>query len=327
MSESLSSSLTLLVIADPAAPHLKMLERLPDDVHIVASDQLDHLLEVAASADVILHGGIRGGLLSSVFPKAANVRWVHCLSAGVEHVLTPELLASPVPLTNGRGVFGLPLAEWVIAAALFFAKDLRLLVRNQDAQVWQQFHIEELRGRTMGIIGFGVIGQAITDLAVAFGMKVVALRRRPELSSADSRLAAVYSPPRLHDLLGASDYVVLAAPHTAETRALIGEPELRAMKPTAVLINVGRGALLVEEALAKALDENWIRGAALDVFAHEPLPEGHPFYRLKNLLLSPHSADHAAGWIERAMECFLRNFDHFYRGEPLENVVDKHAGY
>jgi phosphoglycerate dehydrogenase-like enzyme len=158
-------------------------------------------------------------------------------------------------------------------------------------------------------------------------MRITAIRRRPALSGSDPLLDRIYPADRLPDLLREADYVLIAAPNTPETRGMIGPPELAIMKPTAVLINVGRGPLIEEAALIDTLQHGRIRGAALDVFDEEPLPAGHPFYGLKNVLLSPHSADHFSGWIESAARMFVRNFHHFVKGEPLENVVDKRAGY
>jgi phosphoglycerate dehydrogenase-like enzyme len=187
--------------------------------------------------------------------------------------------------------------------------------------------VEELYGKTMGIVSYGSIGQATARLAKAFGMKVVAMRRRPELSAGDPLVDKVYGPGELREMIAESDFVVIASPITAETRGMVGEAEIAAMKPSAVLINVGRGPVVKEAALIDALKHQRIRGAALDVFDVEPLPAGHPFYALDNVLLSPHSADHTPGWTDQSMVFFVENFRRFVNGEPLENVVDKQAGY
>jgi phosphoglycerate dehydrogenase-like enzyme len=158
-------------------------------------------------------------------------------------------------------------------------------------------------------------------------MKVLALRRRPELSREDPCVAQMFSPDQKHQMLAQSDYVVVTMPLTPESRGLIGEREFEVMKPGAVLINIGRGPVVEEAALIRALEQKRIRGAALDVFDVEPLPPGHPFYRLDNVLLSPHSADNTTGWKERSMQVFLENFKRFQRGEPLVNVVNKKLGY
>jgi phosphoglycerate dehydrogenase-like enzyme len=210
---------------------------------------------------------------------------------------------------------------------LFFAKDLRQLVRNQQAGQWKQFDIELLRGQVLGIVGYGDIGRESARLARAFGMKIVAVRRRASLSHQDPDVEQAYPPDKLHDMLAISDYVLVTTPLTPETRGMIGESELAAMKPTAVIINIGRGPVIVESDLIAALSANQIRGAVLDVFDEEPLPPGHPFYSLENVLLSPHSADHTVGWADLAMHVFLDNFERFRNGQPLRNLVDKKAGY
>jgi phosphoglycerate dehydrogenase-like enzyme len=178
----------------------------------------------------------------------------------------------------------------------------------------------------MGIVGYGDIGRACAAQARALGMLVQAVRRRPD-AGADSLAHRIVPPEQRAEVLSASDYVVVAAPLTEETRGLIGAAELRNMKPSAVLINVGRGPVVDEKALIQALQEGWIRGAALDVFEQEPLPADHPFYGLPNVLLSPHCADHTPGWLDRAMDLFLENMACYLRGEPLRNMVDKKRGY
>ena len=290
-------------------------------------DDLEFLKTHAAEADVILNGSHHGELLHAVLPYAARVKWIHALSAGVDKIVSPELIGSPVPLTNGRGVFKDSLAEFNLASILFFAKGFRRLVSSQEAGKWEQFDVVQIRGLVLGIVGYGEIGRETGRLARSMGMKVVAVRRRAELSAGDRDLERAYPPEQLREMLGVSDYVVVSTPLTSETRGLIGDAELRSMKSSAVIINVGRGPVIVESALIAALTERRIRGAALDVFDVEPLPEGHPFYKLENVLLSPHSADHIVGWADSAMNQFIDNFEHFRNGTPLENVVDKKAGY
>jgi phosphoglycerate dehydrogenase-like enzyme len=158
-------------------------------------------------------------------------------------------------------------------------------------------------------------------------MRVVAMRRNTTLSTGDPYLERVYSPESLHEMLAISDYVLISTPLTPQTRGMIGEAEFTVMKRSSVIINVGRGPAIVESALISALAAKRIRGAALDVFDEEPLPDGHAFYGLDNVLLSPHSADHTVGWPDLAMNVFLENFERFRNGQPLQNIVDKKAGY
>lgn len=320
--------ITLLVTADPQAPYLDVLRQLPADVRVIVSSHPAELAAAAPEADAILNGEFKDPtLLKSVFPLASRVRWVHTLSAGVEHVLSPEIIASPVPLTNGRGVFRRPLGEWAVSAMLHFLYQHRRLIRQQEQGVWDSFDIEELHGKTVGIVGYGEIGRAVAERARPFGCRIVALRRKPEQSAADPLIDQAYAPAQIDEMIAACDFVVAAAPLTPSTRGLIGSHQFAAMKPSAVVINIGRGPVIDEAALVAALESGKIRGAALDVFDVEPLPAGHPFYKLRNVLLSPHSADHTPGWKDRAVQFFMENFARFYKGEPLENVVDKHAGY
>jgi phosphoglycerate dehydrogenase-like enzyme len=318
---------TLLVLNDPAAPSLALLEQLPDQVRIVAGQSAGFFETSVAEAEVVFAGLGAGSLLQELWPRAASLRWIHSLAAGVEGMLFPELVESPVILTNARGVFRRSLAEFAIAAAMFFAKDLRRMVRSQQAGEWDPFDIEELHGRTMGIVGYGEIGHAVAQRAHALGIEVLALRRRPELCAAAGPVAEAFAPGRRLEMISRCDYLVIAAALTPHTRGMIGAGEFAAMKPNAVLINVGRGPVVEEAALVEALATRRIRGAALDVFEVEPLPAGHAFYSLDNVLLSPHCADHTAGWLEMAMQFFIDNFQRYLAGQPLENIVDKRQGY
>ena len=320
-------ALKLLVMANPTASYLRLLDQIAEPVDIQVGNDLEFLKSHAPNADVLLNAGPEGNLLQSAFPFAKKVQWVHTLSAGVDKVLFPELIESPVPLTNGRGAFKDSLAEFALASMLFFAKDLRRLVKNQEAGRWEQFDVLFLRGQTLGIVGYGEIGRETARLAAALGMKVVAIRRRGASRADDSGATQLYPLEQLRGMLSVCDYVLIATPLTPETKGMIGEAELRAMKNSAVIVNVGRGPVIVEAALIEALEQRRIRGAVLDVFDQEPLPAGHPYYRLDNVLLSPHAADHTVGWEQLSMQIFLGNFDRFRNGQPLTNMVDKKAGY
>ena len=319
--------MTLLVISDPAAKHLSALRRLPAGVTAIVSNDLDELRTRAPEADVILNSALKGDLLSGLLPHATQARWIHTLFTGVEALLTPEVVASSLPLTNGRGVFRVPLAEWTIGAMIHFSYQFRRLLDQQRAGTWKQFHVEMLHGTTLGIIGYGGIGSAAAARAKAFGVRVVAIRRRSELSPSDPLVDRFYSPAELNDMIAVSDHVLLSTPLTSQTRGMFGEAQLAAMKPSAVLINVGRGAVVDERALVGALQARAILGAALDVFEVEPLPEGHPLYALDNVLLSPHCADQVRDFLNLGYDAFFENLDRFRKGEVLEYLVDKQAGY
>jgi phosphoglycerate dehydrogenase-like enzyme len=319
--------ITLLVISSPHYPFLRFLDRLPQPVTVLTGTDLEFLKQHAPEADVILNGFHDGSALRAILPLAPRVKWIHALSAGVEKVLSPELIECPAPLTNGRGVFGPALAEFVIAAMFYFAKDVRRLIRQQEASRWEQFDVAFLRNQTLGVIGYGGIGREAARLAHGLGMKVLALRRRTPSSEPDPVLERSYTREQLKEMLSLSDYILAATPLTPETQGMLGPSEFHFMKSSAVFMNVGRGAVVVESALISALNQAQIRGAALDVFETEPLPPEHPFYRMENVLLSPHCADHTTGWMELAVSQFIENFERFRNGQPLEFIVDKQAGY
>jgi phosphoglycerate dehydrogenase-like enzyme len=180
----------------------------------------------------------------------------------------------------------------------------------------------------VGIVGYGDIGRAVATRVRAMGMRVLALKRHgAPVYSVDPLVDRIYYPAERCEMIALCDYVVVAAPLTAETRGMIGEAEFVAMKPGSVIINVGRGPVIDEPAMLKALTQGHIKGVGLDVFTHEPLPDGHPFYKMENVLLSPHCADHTMDWLEQAMRFFIENFERYRKGEPLRNVVDKKLGY
>ena len=318
---------TLLVLADPAEPQMRMLEPFRDRVRIVIGPTLADVAGTAPQADALLVWTASRDLLQQVFALAPQLRWLHSRSAGLDSTLFPALVDSPVPLTNSSGVYSRSLGEFVALGVLFFAKDLHRMQRNQAAGRWAPYDVDMADGKTMGIVGYGDIGRAAARLAKAMDMRVIALRRRPAQSHGDPLVDEVMGNDRLLELMGRSDYVVVAAPLTPDTRGLVSAEAIAAMKPGAVMINVGRGAVIDEPALIDALRHKRIRGAALDVFAQEPLPEGHPMYGLDNLLLSPHCADHTQTWIDDAMVFFTENLERFLQGEPLRNVVEKRLGY
>lgn len=319
--------ITVLIVTNAKMPMPRLPQEVPEDIEFIQGDSLESLGEAAPRADVIFSWFGRRELLRRIWKSAPRVRWMHSITAGLEHLLFPELVESTVPLTNGRGVFSQSLGEFVIAAVLFFAKNLRRMVRAQANGIWEPFDLEMVSGKTMGIIGYGDIGRAIARRAKALEMRVIAIRRRPELSRGDPYADEVLPVEKKLVLMSHSDYVAVATPLVQDTNDLIGEAELNAMKPEAVLINVGRGPVVEEAALVRALEERRIRGAALDVFDREPLPRGHAFYRLENVLLSPHCADHIPGWLDDAVALFLQNLERFRRGEPLLSLVDKRLGY
>jgi phosphoglycerate dehydrogenase-like enzyme len=320
--------IAILVLSCSNDPQLSMVGELADAAQVVIGDSSETFTQAAGAAEVILNWSAPLSLLREVFLMTPHLRWVHSRSVGLEGALFPELIASDITLTNGRGVFSSSLGEFALAAMLYFAKDFRRMIRNQIAGLWEPFDVVSVAGQTAGIVGYGDIGRAIASRARALGMNVLAVKRHlPAAGQTDPLIDAVFSPTRRLEMLSLCDYIVVAAPLNHETRGLIGELEFAAMKKTAVVINVGRGPVIDERAMIRALSEHTIKGVALDVFDEEPLPSGHPFYKLENVLLSPHCADHTLDWLDQAMRLFIAQFERFRRGEPLCNIVDKNLGY
>jgi phosphoglycerate dehydrogenase-like enzyme len=322
----MSAPVVVWVLARPGDAGLHLLDPAPEGVRFVVGWE-PASFDGAPPPDALLDCWAGPTRIVAALGKAPGLRWIHARSAGLDHVLAPEVVAHPAVVTNGRGAFSPALAEFVLAALLFFAKDLRRLVAQQAAGAWAPFDTQRLEGRTVGILGYGDIGRAVAARLRPLGVNVLALRRRPGLSREDALASEMLPPDRLLEMMARADDVVVALPLTPETRGLVGREAIAAMKRTAVLVNVGRGPTVDEGALIEALEAGRLRGAALDVFEAEPLPAESPLWRLPNVLLSPHCADHVPGWVDEAMRVFLRQLERFRRGEPLQDVVEKARGY
>jgi phosphoglycerate dehydrogenase-like enzyme len=320
----------LLVVCSPDHYVLRNLESIRNAANISVGDDSATLERETPGADIILYSGLTGkATFPEVWDLAKNVKWVHSLSAGVEKLLIPEFVESAVPLTNARGVFKRSLAEFVVLGMLYFYKHVRRLVESQRSQHWDNFMVDWLPGKIMGVVGYGEIGRECASLAKALGVKIYATRRKPELSASDPILDRVFPATELHAMLKQVDVVVAAAPLTPETRHILSGPEFEVMKPSALVMNVGRGPVIDEAALVRALQEKRVAGAALDVFEHEPLAGDSPLWEMENVLISPHCTDRTRDpdWLDLSAQCFVENFERFRNGEPLMNVVDKKAGY
>jgi len=224
-------------------------------------------------------------------------------------------------------MFSSTLAEYCMLAISYFAKDLPRLMRQKNDANWDQYPISEIRGSTLGVVGYGDIGRASAKLAKAYGMRVIGLKRKAEGFS-DPYCDDVYGMDRLSDLMAESDYILVSAPLTDQTRGLISAEALSHCKRSAVVINVGRGPIIDEEALVDALQNNRIRGAGLDVMTVEPLPKDSPLWKLDNVLLSPHNMDMTLTFMQESTQFFLdEQLPRFVRGQELLNPVDLKAGY
>jgi phosphoglycerate dehydrogenase-like enzyme len=318
----------LIVLTASGDKYIPLLNQLREMAAIVVGDSARDFATAAADAEIILNWTGPVALLREVLPLSPRVRWIHSRSAGLEETLFPELIASDVIVTNSRGIFSPSLGEFAVGAILYFAKDFRRMIRNQRAGVWEPFDITLVSGQTLGIVGYGSIGRAVAARGRALEMRVLGLKTRAsEPPKNDSLIDQLYGREQRLEMLSRCDYVVVTLPLTEQTRGFIADAEFAAMKKTAVVINVGRGPTIDQRVMIKMLSENRIRGAALDVFDQEPLPQGHPFYALENVLLSPHCADHTPDWQDNAMRFFLAQLERFRLGETLLNIVNKTLGY
>jgi phosphoglycerate dehydrogenase-like enzyme len=319
---------TILVTSKGTGPKPEYIDQLRQRAKVIVGNSVEAFADAAPEAAVMLNWSAPRDLNRSVFLMAPKLAWVHSRNAGLDAFLFPELVESPVTLTNGSGVFSPPLGEFALAAMLYFAKDFRRMIRNQVSAKWEPFDVLRLADQTVGIVGYGDIGREVAWRAHAMGMRVLALKRHlPPPGSDLGPVEKMYPTHELHEMIGACDYVVVAAPLTAETHHMISGAEFAAMRPEAVIINVGRGPVIDEAAMVRALAEGRIKGAGLDVFEHEPLPPESPLYKMENVLVSPHCADNTPDWLDNAMKFFLAQFERFRKGELLLNVVDKKLGY
>jgi len=274
------------------------------------------------------------GIPRPLFLNARNLKWVHSAAAGVGNALFAEMVASPVVLTNSAGVHAIPIAEYVVAGVLHFFRGLDVAGAQQRESKWDKHFfvadetpVREVAGARALIIGAGGIGTEVAKRLHALGATCVGIRRHPERAIPPG-FARMAGPDAIDAELPAADVIVLATPLTTESRGLITADRLKRMAPTSILVNVARGALVDEDALADALRSGRIRGAVLDVFREEPLASDSPLWQLRSTLLTPHISPVSPGkfW-PRALELFCDNWGRYHRGEPLRNLVDKHAGY
>ncbi len=299
-------------------PQLKM-------VHLTS---YDHVIEEVVDADIAISWSLRGEQLKA----AKRLRWIHSTAAAVHQLMTPELRATDIVVTNARDVHGPVVAEHAIALAFALAKRLPQAIRYQQQRHWAQHDLwnaqprpRELKDATMTIIGLGAIGTPLALQAKSLGMHVVGVREHPERGSEVADVT--YGFQDLDEALSAGDFVVLAAPVTPKTRHLMNPARLARLKPDAYLINVGRGILIDEAALVDALRAKRFGGAALDVATEEPLAPESPLWEMENVLITPHIAGLTEKMWERHYEHFTRNLRRFLAGDALLWVVDKERGY
>ena len=279
----------------------------------------------AGDMEAVLVWGVGSMFLRENWSRLQRLRWVHTATAGVERVLFPELIESDVVVTNSRFVFDQALAEYVIGMMLVLSKGFETTFAHQAEHRWQQRESDTLDGKVVVLVGVGPIARRAAQLAKAFGMAVRGIGRTARAGDPD--FGDITSPEGMRSLFADADYVVMVLPNTPLTAGMVDAGALAALPRTARLVNVGRAATLDQDALVSALREGRLAGAALDVVTPEPLPAGDPLWDVPNLLISPHMSGDFHGSRRQLAELFERNLDHWLRGEPLLNVVDKHLGY
>jgi phosphoglycerate dehydrogenase-like enzyme len=310
-----------VLCADHRPPGLSTVEAVAQ-VRYATAGELPHALP---GAEVLFVWDFLSTAVPRMWPYADRLRWVHIASAGVDPLMFPGLVDSPVVLTNSRGIFDRPIAEYVLGLILVFAKDIRETLDLQRRRTWRHRDTERIGGQTVLVVGTGSIGREIGRLLSAAGMNVVGVGRTAR--SGDPYFGEIHAAGDLLSLLHEADYVIVAAPLTEQSRGMFDAAAFAQMKPSARLINVGRGPIVVEQDLAQALEDKQIAGAALDVFSEEPLSGEHPLWATPDLLISPHMSGDFVGWLAALAELFVENFGRWLAGDELLNVVDKKLGY
>ncbi|MGW7819126.1 D-2-hydroxyacid dehydrogenase [Streptomyces puniciscabiei] len=307
---------TVLVLDAEPPPRLG---RLTGRARIVHTDAA-HLAERLPQADVLLVWDFASHAVREAWPgQGPRPAWVHTASAGVDHLLGPELAASDTVVTNARGTFDQPIAEYVAALVLAVAKDLPRTLEHQRERTWRHREGRRVAGTRACVVGSGPIGRAIVRTLKALGVTTALVGRVPR--------TGVHGPADLDRLISRADWVIAAAPLTEETYRMFDARRFGVMQPSAFFVNVGRGQLVDEDALAHALTRRWITGAALDVFTTEPLPEDSPLWELPGLIVSPHMSGDTVGWRDELAAQFVELYERWAAGRSLVNVVDKKRGY
>jgi phosphoglycerate dehydrogenase-like enzyme len=281
---------------------------------------------------------------NDIATRAPGLKWIQLLSAGADHVLGGPLKGTRIPIATASGIHATPIAEYTLGSMLAYAHRIHLAIRAQVRREWMRSGafmagVDDIRGQTLGIIGYGSIGRETARLAAAFGMKVIALKRNPServdsgwcpsgLGDPEGKIPEGYfGPDEREAILRESDYISVTLPLTDHTNKFIGEREFAAMKPGAYLVNIGRGAVIDEHAMATALSSAKIGGAGLDVFEHEPLEASSPLWDLENVILTPHISGANRSYMDKACELFAENLKRFAANRPLLNLIDPNLGY
>jgi phosphoglycerate dehydrogenase-like enzyme len=319
----------VLISFDLPNIYVERIRKVSPNIDVVQSRDKDEALDLIHDIDILFAGFFS----LELFLAAKKLKWIQAWGAGVDRLLLPQVVKSDVVVTNAGGVHPTSVSEHAIALILCLCRKLHLYVRNQSERRWERFEsgesieqVEELSGKTMGIIGLGRIGAELAKKAKCLGMRVIATKRHPSCQPSTT-VDLLIRPSNLKGLLAESDFVVLTLPLTNETEGMIGEAQLKSMKRTGYLINVSRGKIVQEDKLIEALKQRLIAGAGLDTFENEPLPESSELWGLINVIITPHIAGLTPHYMDRVTNIFCENLNRFIHEQPLINVVDKKLGY
>ena len=317
------ATLNIVVFNPLADRHIELIKAAEPNVNIIVCDEKT-IREHMPECHILATWG--WAETRHLYQAAPHLEWIHALSAGVEKLLFPEIQSADTILTNSKGIHGIPVSEHVLAMMLAFSRGLNLSMQQQQARIWKRVPTNELHEHTLAIIGLGAIGREIAKKAKALGMTVLASKQEMTTELFVDKLYPADSDSML-DMLAQADFVVIALPLTEDTENLIGLKQFSVMKPSAYLFNIARGAIINEADLVTALEQKLIRGAGLDVFAHEPLPESSPLWAMSNVIITPHVAALSPAYLDRAIKLFADNLTRFIQGRDMINLVDKAKGY
>jgi D-2-hydroxyacid dehydrogenase (NADP+) len=319
----------VLISFDLPEVYVKKIRGVSPNVEVLQSVDKEEAQRLVEEADILFTGFFSREL----FLAARKLKWIQAWGAGVDRLLLSEVVKSRVIVTNAGGVHPTPISEHVVGLMLCLCRKLHLFIRNQAERKWERFEswssveqVEELSGKTVGIVGLGRIGTEIAQKTKCLGMRVIATKRDPS-QNASKNVDRLVHPADLNQLCAESDFVVLSLPLTKETEGMIGEAQFKSMKRTAYLINVSRGKIVKEDKLIEALKQGWIAGAGLDTFENEPLSANSELWGFRNVIITPHVAGLTPYYMERLTAIFCENLDRFLHEQPLINVVDKTLGY
>lgn len=309
---------------DLSTENLSLAHAVAPGAHFVEAATDEDKMREIEDADVFFGFGIKPEMIG----RAKKLRWIQLSSVGAESILSPELLDSDIVLTNARGATAVNISEHVMSLVLAFTRTLHISIKNQLDKFWEDFRnlaVLEISGETLGIVGLGSIGLQVAKRAHAFDMRILAVD--PTQTEKPDYVESLWKMGRLHDMLAQSDFVAICCPLTPQTKGMMGAPEFHAMKPTAILVTIGRGQIINQAALVDALQTKEISGAGLDVTDPEPLPKDSPLWEMDNVIITPHHAGASPkSWV-RIYGLFCDNLRRFVAGESLINIVDQTRGY